>query len=105
MKQVVSIGCTMVLLLVGVSKALAHGGGGDAMGDWDKADQCSQQKGHYLVHLTTYQQKNTASAIRTLQEVGSVQFKEEFQSYCGGVPKTGKRSEEHTSELQSPLNL
>lgn len=90
MKPLMAAGCAMVLLLGGTSKALAHGGGGDAMGDWDKADECSQQKGHYLVHLTTYQQKNTAADIRKLQEVGSVQFKEEFQSYCGGVPKTGK---------------
>src|SRR5574337_2210336 len=105
MKRLMSLCGAILLLAFGASQALAHGGGSDAMGDWDKADQCSQQKGHYLVHLTTYQQKNTASAIRTLQEVGSVQFREEFQSYCGGVPKTGKRSEEHTSELQSPLNL
>src|SRR5574337_347346 len=90
MKRLMSLCGAILLLAFGASQALAHGGGSDAMGDWDKADACSQEKGHYIVHLTTYQQKREASEVRTLQEVGSVQFKEEFQSYCGGVPRTGK---------------
>ncbi|NJD68251.1 MAG: hypothetical protein C3F12_03400 [Candidatus Methylomirabilota bacterium] len=90
MKRLMLLGCAMLLLAFGASQARAHGGGGDAMGDWDKADACSQEKGHYAVHMTTYQQKRAASETLKLQEVGSVQFKEEFQSYCGGVPKTGR---------------
>lgn len=90
MKPLMSLCCAMLLLGFGASQARAHGGGSDAMGDWDKADACSLQKGHYTVHFTVYQQKNEASEIRKLQEVGSRQFKEEFQSYCEGVPKTGK---------------
>jgi len=90
MKRLMLLGYAILLIVFGATEAFAHGGGGNAMGDWDKADECSQQKGHYMVHFTTYQQKNTASDIRKLQEVGSVAFKEEFQSYCGGVPKTGK---------------
>lgn len=89
MKHLMSLCCAMLLLHFGASQVLAHGGG-DSMGDWDKADACSEEKGHYTVHFTTYQQKRDASEVRKLQEVGSVQFKEEFQSYCGGVPKTGK---------------
>lgn len=90
MKHLMSLCGVMLLLVLWASQALAHGGGSDAMGDWDKADACSQEKGHYTVHFTTYQQKREASEVRKLQEVGSVQFKEEFQSYCEGVPKTGK---------------
>lgn len=90
MKHPMVLCCVMFLLGFWASQAHAHGGGSDAMGDWDKADACSQEKGHYTVHFTTYQQKHEASEVRTLQEVGSVKFKEEFQSYCQGVPKTGK---------------
>lgn len=89
MKQLMSLCCAAFLFTLGASQALAHGGG-DSMGDWDKSDACSQEKGHYTVHMTTYQQKRAASEILKLQEVGSVQFKEEFQSYCQGVPKPGK---------------
>src|SRR5574337_360591 len=73
------------------SQALGHGGG-DVMGDWDAADACTAVKGHYTVHFTAYQELVGAGMIPLLHEVGSAQVKKEFQSYCEGVPKTGKFS-------------
>src|SRR5574337_408119 len=73
------------------SQALGHGGG-DVMGDWDVADVCTAVKGHYTVHFTAYQETVGAGMIPLLHEVGSAQVKKEFQSYCEGVPQTGKFS-------------
>lgn len=74
-----------------VSQAFGHGGG-DVMGDWDAADACTAVKGHYTVHFTAYQELIGAGMIPLMHEVGSEQVKKEFQSYCEGVPKTGKFS-------------
>ncbi|MDD5559761.1 hypothetical protein [Candidatus Methylomirabilis sp.] len=62
------------------------------MGDWDAADACTALKGHYTVHFTAYQEIVGSGMIPLLHEVGSAQVKKEFQSYCEGVPKTGKFS-------------
>lgn len=91
MKRVVLLLCAMSLPVLGVSQAFAHGGG-DVMGDWDAADACTAQKGHYTVHFTAYQELVGAGMVPLLHEVGSKKVKEEFQSYCEGVPKTGKLS-------------
>lgn len=91
MKRVVLLFCAMFLLPFGASKALGHGGG-DSMGDWDAADACNAVKGHYTVHFTAYQETVGRGMIPLLHEVGSEKVKQEFQSYCEGVPKTGKLS-------------
>jgi hypothetical protein len=87
----------VVLLFVVLSpvfwafQVFAHGGG-DVMGDWDAADACTAVKGHYTVHFTAYQELIGSGMIPLMHEVGSEQVKKEFQSYCEGVPKTGKFS-------------
>lgn len=91
MKQLLSLCCAMLLLAFGASRVLAHGGG-DSMGDWDKGDVCNAQKGHYSVHFTIYQESVGAASLPTLHSLGSEKVKQEFQSYCEGVPKTGKLS-------------
>lgn len=83
--------CAMLLPIFGASQALGHGGG-DSMGDWDAADACTAQKGHYTVHFTAYQETVGVGMIPLMHEIGSEKVKEEFQSYCEGVPKTGKLS-------------
>lgn len=83
--------CAMLLPIFGASQALGHGGG-DSMGDWDVADACTAQKGHYTVHFTSYQETLGVGMVPLMHEVGSEKLKEEFQSYCQGVPKTGKLS-------------
>lgn len=87
-KHLMSLCFAMFLFVVWTSQAGAHGGEG--MGGMDKMDACVQKKGHYTVHFAAYQQKYGESAIGMLQEVGSERLKQEFQSYCEGVPKTGK---------------
>lgn len=91
MKRLMLLFCGMLLPVFGASQALGHGGG-DVMGDWDVADACTAQKGHYTVHFTAYQELVGAGMVPLLHEVGSVEVKKEFQSYCEGVPKTGKLS-------------
>lgn len=91
MKRLMLLFCAMLLLAFGASKALGHGGG-DSMGDWDKADACSGEKGHYTVHQTIYQESVGRESLPILHELGSEKVRQEFQSYCGGVPKTGKVS-------------
>ncbi len=83
--------CAMLLPIFGASQALGHGGG-DSMGDWDVADACTVQKGHYTVHFTSYQETVGVGMVPLMHELGSEKLKEEFQSYCQGVPKTGKLS-------------
>ena len=91
MKRLMLLCWAMLLPVFWASQALGHGGG-DTMGDWDAADACNAQKGHYTVHFTAYQELVGAGMIPLLHEVGSVQVKKEFQSYCEGVPNTGKLS-------------
>ena len=108
MKRLMLLCCAMLLPIFGVSQALGHGGG-DPMGDWDKADICSQQRGHYSVHFTAYQETVGVGMIPLMHEVGSEKVKEEFQSYCEGVPKTGKLSmafDLYNEELRAlPMSL
>lgn len=89
MKYLMSLCCAMLLLIAWASQARAHGGEGMG-GGMDKMDACVQKKGHYTVHFAAYQQQYGESAIGMLQEVGSQKLKQEFKSYCGAVPKTGK---------------
>lgn len=88
MKRLTSLGYAMLLLIAWTSQAGAHGGEG--MGGMDKMDACVHKKGHYTVHFSAYQQQYGESAIGMLHEVGSEGLKRELQSYCEGVPKTGK---------------
>ncbi|MDE2059836.1 MAG: hypothetical protein KGL31_04945 [candidate division NC10 bacterium] len=88
-KCLISLCCAMLLFVAWTSQARAHGGEGMG-GGMDKMDACVQKKGHYTVHFAAYQQQYGESAIGMLQEVGSQKLKQEFQSYCEGVPKTGK---------------
>lgn len=88
MKYLTSLCCAMFLLIAWTTQAGAHGGEG--MGGMDKMDACVQRKGHYKVHFAAYQQQYGEAAIGMLQEVGSEGLKREFQSYCEGLPKTGK---------------
>jgi len=91
MKRLRLLCWAVVLPIFAASQALGHGGG-DTMGDWDAADACTAVKGHYTVHFTAYQELIGAGMIPLMHEVGSEQVKKEFQSYCEGVPKTGKFS-------------
>ena len=90
MKHLMSLCCATFLLVAWTSQARAHGG--ESMGGMDRADTCIQQKGHYTVHFTAYQEQYGASEIGMLHEVGSERVKQEFKSYCEGIPKTGKLS-------------
>ena len=90
MKRLISLCFATLLLVAWTSQARAHGG--ESMSGMDKADACVLKKGHYTVHFTAYQQQYGASEIGMLHEVGSVKVKEEFKSYCEGIPKTGKLS-------------
>jgi hypothetical protein len=90
MKRLISLCFATLLLVAWTSQARAHGG--ESMSGMDKADACVLQKGHYTVHFTAYQQQYGASEIGMLHEVGSVKVKQEFKSYCEGIPKTGKLS-------------
>ncbi|MBZ0169241.1 hypothetical protein MELA_02618 [Candidatus Methylomirabilis lanthanidiphila] len=91
MKRVMLLCWVLILPFFMASQAFGHGGG-DVMGDWDAADACTAVKGHYTVHFTAYQELIGAGMIPLMHEVGSEQVKKEFQSYCEGVPKTGKLS-------------
>jgi hypothetical protein len=108
MKHLIPLCFATLLLIAWTSQALAHGGGG-SMGDMDKNDACKQQKGHYTVHFTAYQQQYGASEIGMLHEVGSVKVKQEFKAYCEGVPKTGKLStafDLHNEEMRGlPISV
>lgn len=91
MKRAILLCVAVVAPIFVTSQALGHGGG-DVMGDWDAADACTAVKGHYTVHFTAYQELIGSGMIPLMHEVGSEQVKKEFQSYCEGVPKTGKFS-------------
>lgn len=91
MKRLMLVWCAVLMPVFTASQAFGHGGG-DVMGDWDVADACTAVKGHYTVHFTAYQELVGAGMVPLLHELGSEQVKKEFQSYCEGVPKTGKLS-------------
>lgn len=91
MKRLMLLFSAVLVPVFVASQAVGHGGG-DVMGDWDAADACTAVKGHYTVHFTAYQELIGSGMIPLMHEVGSEQVKKEFQSYCEGVPKTGKLS-------------
>lgn len=91
MRQLLTFCCMMLFLAFGASQALGHGGG-ETMGEMGKDDACKLQRGHYALHFTAYQQKYGAEEVVKLHEAGSVRVKQEFQTYCEGVPNTGKLS-------------
>ena len=90
MKYLISLCCATLLLVAWTSQARAHGGEG--MSGMDQADACVLQKGHYVIHFTAYQEQYGAAEIGMLHEVGNVKVKQQFKSYCEGLPKTGKLS-------------
>jgi hypothetical protein len=69
------------------------------MGGITENDLCSSEKGQYLVHFSAYQHATagTASQLAQLKELKDADLKryvdamkEEFQSYCRDIPRTGK---------------
>lgn len=97
MKRLASVGFAVLLASSGASQAWAHGGGG--MGGITENDLCSSEKGQYLVHFSAYQHATVgaASQLAQLKELKDADLKryvdamkEEFQSYCRDVPRTGK---------------
>ena len=97
MKQFASVGFAIVMVASGLSQAWAHGGGG--MGGITENDVCSREKGQYLIHFSAYQHAaaGRAGQLAVLQELKDADLKryidamkEEFQSYCRDIPKTGK---------------
>lgn len=97
MKRLVSIGFAVLIAVSGVSQVWAHGGGG--MGGITENDLCSREKGQYLIHFSAYQHGTAerASQLAQLKELKDADLrryvdamKEEFQSYCRDIPRTGK---------------
>lgn len=97
MKRLVSIGFAVSIAVSGVSQVWAHGGGG--MGGITENDLCSRERGQYLIHFSAYQHGTAerASQLAQLKELKDADLrryvdamKEEFQSYCRDIPRTGK---------------
>lgn len=97
MKQYAALACALVISVSGLSAAWAHGGGG--MGGITDNDVCSRERGQYLIHFSAYQHSATGAAadlavLKELKEADLRRYvdamKEEFQSYCRDIPKTGK---------------
>lgn len=98
MKYRATVACAVLMGLVGVSQAWAHGGGG--MGGITDNDLCSIEKGQYFIHFSAYQHAATgtgAAQLEVLKELKDADLrryldamKEEFRSYCRDIPKTGK---------------
>lgn len=97
MKYLVSTGFAVLMVALGASQALAHGGGG--MGGITEGDVCSREKGQYIIHFSAYQHATAgaASQLAILKELKDADLrryldamKEEFQSYCRDIPRTGK---------------
>ncbi|HWQ70191.1 MAG TPA: hypothetical protein VN494_09645 [Patescibacteria group bacterium] len=97
MKQFVSIGIAALMAVMATSQAWAHGGGG--MGGITENDLCSRERGQYLIHFSAYQHGTAerASQLAQLKELKDADLrryvdamKEEFQSYCRDIPRTGK---------------
>ena len=97
MKYVAAIGCAALMVASGVSQAWAHGGGG--MGGITDNDLCAMERGQYFVHFSAYQHAAAGAApqlaqLRELKDADARRYldamKEEFQSYCRDIPKTGK---------------
>jgi hypothetical protein len=97
MKRYVLIGIAVLTTVIGASQVWAHGGGG--AGGITENDLCSREKGQYLVHFSAYQHATAerASQLAQLKELKDADLrryvdamKEEFQSYCRDLPRTGK---------------
>ena len=97
MKYVAAIGCAALMVASGVSQAWAHGGGG--MGGITDNDLCAMERGQYFVHFSAYQHAAAGAApqlaqLRELKDADARRYldamKDEFQSYCRDIPKTGK---------------
>jgi hypothetical protein len=97
MKYVAAIGCVVLMATAGASQAWAHGGGG--MGGITENDLCSMEKGQYFVHFSAYQHAaaggvSQLAQLKELKDADARRYldamKEEFQSYCRDIPRTGK---------------
>lgn len=97
MRYVAAIGCAVLMGMAGVSQVWAHGGGG--MGGITENDVCSMEKGQFFIHFSAYQHgaDGTAAQLGVLKELKDADLKryldamkDEFQSYCRDIPKTGK---------------
>ncbi len=97
MKQLISYGIAVLMGVTGASQVWAHGGGG--MGGITENDLCSRAKGQHLIHFSAYQHAASGQALQfaQLKELRDSDLrryvdamKEEFQSYCRDIPRTGK---------------
>jgi hypothetical protein len=97
MKRIVVAGLIALTTGLGSSQAWAHGGGG--MGGITEGDICSRERGQYIIHFSAYQHATTGagSQLAILKELKDADLKryldamkEEFQSYCRDIPRTGK---------------
>lgn len=97
MKQWIPYGMAVLMGVTGASQVWAHGGGG--MGGITENDLCSREKGQYLIHFSAYQHAASghAAQLAQLKELRGADLrryvdamKEEFQSYCRDIPRTGK---------------
>lgn len=69
------------------------------MGGITEGDLCSRERGQYIIHFSAYQHAATGagSQLAVLKELKDADLKryldamkEEFQSYCRDIPRTGK---------------
>ena len=97
MRHLKAIGCAVLIAATGAAPAWGHGGGGG--GGITDNDLCSREKGQYLVHFSAYQHAAAGAApqLAQLKELKDADLrryldamKDEFQSYCRDIPKTGK---------------
>ena len=97
MRYLRAIGCAVLIAATGAAPAWGHGGGGG--GGITDNDLCSIEKGQYLVHFSAYQHAAAGAApqLAQLKELKDADLrryldamKDEFQSYCRDIPKTGK---------------
>lgn len=74
----------IVLAALAAPSVWAHGGGGMDM-DESQGDLCEISKGHHTVHFSAYQDLGA-----TGEQIVQLQRKEQFQAFCGEIPRTGK---------------
>ena len=96
MRRLVSVGFAVLLAASGAVQAWAHGGGGK--GGITEGDTCAREKGRHLIHFSAYQHREAVAAqlaqLKDLKDADLKRYldvmKEEFQSYCRDIPRTGK---------------